>query len=242
MKHAFGEIPSEVQRLNKRLMLTKYRSIESKEFALHGLLRRVDVIQRCITNVFGLISPFESNRPSDEQRDDALINLHAHVFNVFGAMHNLAWIWVIEKNVRDKKGKSIPVNHVGLSINHKDVFESLPDAVKTHVHNISGWSENIESFRHSLAHQVPFYIPPYIIQQHDADQYNKLEQLKADSVGKGDLDSYFAYMEKQDSLGQFVPVFAQSPSKSSKMMYFHANMISDIRTVFSTTHIIFDHL
>ena len=46
---------------------------------------------------------------------DLAIILQSFIFNVFGSIDNLAWIWVKEKQTRDKKGRPLRGQQVGLT-------------------------------------------------------------------------------------------------------------------------------
>jgi hypothetical protein len=81
------------------LTLTNPRAME---YARQGVPRRLKVLARCITNVFTGIPPERNELPSRDALPDATINIQSFVFNVFGAVDNLAWYGCIrtDKNVR----------------------------------------------------------------------------------------------------------------------------------------------
>jgi hypothetical protein len=58
-----------------------------------------------------------------------MINIQAFVFNVFGSIDNLAWIWVQEKSLAKEDGSAIPSAWVGLrSISIHPVFFTVDRA------------------------------------------------------------------------------------------------------------------
>ena len=80
------------------------------EYARHGFVRRLGTLKRCIENVYSIYPPERFDKPSRDECLDLAINLQSFVFNVFGCLDNLAWIWVNERAVRDKRGNTtVPV-------------------------------------------------------------------------------------------------------------------------------------
>jgi len=84
-----------------------FRNATAKEYATHGFPRRVKMLVRCVHRVFDLLPPESKEIPSDDARTDATVYIQAFVFNVFGAIDNLAWIWVQERDVRRPDGRPL---------------------------------------------------------------------------------------------------------------------------------------
>jgi hypothetical protein len=69
---------------------------------------------RCIKNVFEAIPPERTDRPSRDELTDATISIQSFIFNVFGAVNNLAWIWMAENGQKRRDGTPIRDAYVGL--------------------------------------------------------------------------------------------------------------------------------
>jgi len=63
--------------------------------------------------------------PTGDILANATINIQAFVFNVFGSVGNLAWIWVREKRVTKEDGSPLPDKWVGLGKKNKSVRRSF---------------------------------------------------------------------------------------------------------------------
>jgi hypothetical protein len=100
-------------------------SDRAREFAREGFSRRVTLMAYCIQNVFAILPPEQDAVPTREQNTDATINIQAFTINVFGALDNLAWIWVCEKSVTDKTGAPLPNKFVGLGRRNTQVRRSF---------------------------------------------------------------------------------------------------------------------
>src|ERR1700724_2202963 len=88
-------------------------NVKSCEYVLHGFLRRLGTLQRCIENVYSIYPPERSDIPSRNECIDLAINLQSFIFNVFGCIDNLAWIWVKEKQVNDSRGRLLRDQQIG---------------------------------------------------------------------------------------------------------------------------------
>ena len=84
------------------------------EYARHGFVRRLGTLKRCIENVYSIYLPERIDRPSRNECLDLAINLQSFIFNVFGCIDNLAWVWVKEKDIRDKQSRPLRSQKVGL--------------------------------------------------------------------------------------------------------------------------------
>lgn len=114
-REELARVPGKQAVLQARFLLHPFKEVRAREFAHHGFVRRTATLARSVANVFALIPP-ERIAPLDDQdvRHDAEINIQAAVFSAFAAVDNLAWIWVIEKDVRQRNGEKIPHEWVGL--------------------------------------------------------------------------------------------------------------------------------
>jgi hypothetical protein len=90
-------IDAKLNHLIEKYFLLALKDSGAREFATHGYTRRLKVMVRCIDNVFRMIPPDRVGLPSRDELLDATINIQSFVFNVFGSIDNLAWIWVPEK-------------------------------------------------------------------------------------------------------------------------------------------------
>jgi hypothetical protein len=92
------------QRALPHYALLNLSNPRAKEFATQGYPRRLKVMVRCMDNVFTTIPPDRETLPSRDELSDATLNIQSFVFNVFGSIDNLAWIWVSEKGQKRADG------------------------------------------------------------------------------------------------------------------------------------------
>jgi hypothetical protein len=91
-----------------------YRSALGAEYAQHGYSRRMSTLARCVNRVFRLLPPEEEGLPDGENLTDAVINIQTFVFNTFGALDNLANIWINERGVTKTNGLALSPSQIGL--------------------------------------------------------------------------------------------------------------------------------
>ena len=162
---------------------------------------------------------------------DAEINIQAFVFNIFGCIDNLAWIWTEEKNLTTKDGMRIHHTKVGLGKDKKIIRNSFSADFQLYLDTLQPWLENLENFRHALAHRIPLYIPPYNISPSKAAEYQALEDRKSAAIKRLDLVENERLSVEQMSLVKFIPCMTHSFEENSKIVVFHAQLLADFNTI-----------
>ena len=209
----------------------EFRNDQAKEFVCHGLCRRMSLMTRCIEKVFEVLPPDCQDVPDSDVIHDVTVHLQAFVFNTYGCLDNLAHIWILENNVKEENGRPIRREWVGLGRKNKAVWASLPEVFTDYLLEIGDWYDNVENFRHALAHRIPLYIPPGYLTDEKAAEYNDIQIGINDAVGERDFEAAERLEHEQAALLSFHPIATHSFDENSKMLYFHAQMLSDFHTV-----------
>ena len=209
----------------------KVNNPRAVEYARQGVPRRLKVLARCIINVFTGIPPERDELPSRDALSDATINIQGFVFNVFGAVDNLAWVWMHEIGQKRRDGTPIPDKHIGLGPKNASVRATLSKEFQDYLVTLDKWFEHLADLRHALAHRIPLYIPPYVIQQKDHAAYRELEVKMTEAATKLDLSEYDRLAGEQMKLGRFRPWVQHSFEENAKPVVFHAQMLADFNTI-----------
>lgn len=134
---------------------TRLSNQQAQEFLLHGASRRLQILNRCIENIFSVYPPSRTESLRHDELVDICINLHAFFVDLFGIFDNLAWVFVHEKGV------SLRGLQVGL---YKDATQALlTDRFREYLNSvtIAHWHNyHLREFRDALVHRIPLYIPP----------------------------------------------------------------------------------
>jgi hypothetical protein len=218
--------------LQERCLGHNFRNERAKEFACHGLSRRLSVLVRCIHNTFGIMPPELEGPPTTDALHDTEIQVQAFVINVFGCLDNLAWIWVEERNVKNpKNGEDLRPGLVGLRPKYEIVMGSLDVDVREYLRSMDGWFEYIENYRHALAHQIPLYIPPFGPRPGCEGRYRELDAAITDHILRGDLAELEALRRGRDEQILFQPYIMGSFTSGTKPMPFHWQILCDFKTI-----------
>jgi hypothetical protein len=79
-------------------------------------------------------------RGDTEELSDATINVQSFVFNVFGALDNLAWIWMEEHGQKRADGTPIPDGHIGLGPKNTSVRATFSTDFQTYLATLDNGS------------------------------------------------------------------------------------------------------
>jgi hypothetical protein len=217
-----------------------YSKSKSEEIGRHGIGRRLRLLNHLAHRIFETI-PLDEGSPNEEALLDATAFLQAFTINIFGLLDNLAWLWVVEANIRKLDGKPLPKGKIGLHPVEKYelVRASFPQGVVAHLNKAAGWFEYLEDYRHSLAHRIPFYIPPKQLNKTQSEEYKQLNDKFASLLASGDIVNAYACFAGHSAIGSFQPVIMHSYFEEAKPVLFHGQVICDLWTVHDLTIQIF---
>ncbi len=230
----------------ERLIIAMTQCTLSNKFAAEviaqGFGRRVRLLIRCIENIFEYIPPERLDDPTEEERQDCVINLQAFVWNVFGCLDNLALAWVHEKQIKDGAEELKPVE-IGLRKKNKAVWKSLPQKVRQYLDTKESreWFTSLDNYRHALAHRVPLYVPPAVVMPSNtvALELNRKWQEARDRFDPDEMERLDDELRK---LRLFRPWMKHSYEEKSEEIEFHVRTLFDLKKVEDIGLLMFDAL
>jgi hypothetical protein len=200
---------------------------KAKEYAMHGVGRRLGIIKRCVINIYAIF-PLERDSFLDRNElSDIAINLHAFYVNIFGLLDNLAWVYVHE-NGKAATLKKWQINLFGdeIKIFFGSAFREYLSAER-----LTEWYDNfLKDFRDSLAHRIPLYVPREaltLVQQEEVADINK---RIAEAYKLLDFELISKLQDDADNIGNPCPAFLHAVGES-KSIFLHAQVITDFKTV-----------
>jgi hypothetical protein len=211
----------------------KLKSEKSREYLTQGVCRRLNIVARCIHNIFKIFPIEKKDVLSRDDLTDLCINLHAFFVNISGIIDNLGWVFVYENDLfgSPKEGK-IDKNGVGL-FNKKTQAHLGPD-LNTYLKSdrMKTWhTEYSKNYRDALAHRIPLYVPPSALNKEEKDEYMLLEKKLWDYSSSETISQHDQIREKQSQLGRACLFFTHSFSEESKFVFLHAQVIADFMTI-----------
>jgi hypothetical protein len=219
--------------LQQRYMEYNFRNEQAKEFARHGFSRRLGTLVRCIDNTFCAIPPELDGVPTSHQTEDVTIQVQAFSFNVFGCLDNLAWVWVLERNITKPDGMPLPPEWIGLRTVNKAVRDSLGQELRSCLESedFSAWFKYLEDYRHALAHRIPLYVPPFSIAPDNESKLSDLEQSIWSLVKQRKAAEVQAQKMERERLKFFQPCIMHSWTGQARPIFFHTQMLTDFKTI-----------
>jgi hypothetical protein len=224
-------IAEQYQALASAYVCHSYKDSRAREFATQGFSRRLKTLVRCIDIVFEKIPPTRNSLPSEDERTDAVIAIQAFVFNLFGSIDNLAWIWVHEKKVTNKDGLPLRPTLVGLGPRNVLVRDSLPATFRAYLDSLQQWFEHLEDYRHALAHRIPLYIPPYVVHPSNEQAYRDLIVRQDEALDRGAAEDYELLSIELTKVVKFRPWISHSFEERSTPVAFHPQLLVDFKTL-----------
>ncbi len=201
-----------------------------KEHLLHGVSRRINVINKSMENIFRDFSP-ATTRPLDKEVIyDVQINLHAYVMSLYGIFDNWAWAFVYNHELLEKVGGK---HGVGLFRENTTKYLSKPLRDYLSTETMINWHEKyLKSYRDALAHRIPLYIPPAEFTPEEGELYNQLESEKLTLIKNMDWQRLDEVYEEQAKIGGPSFVFLHSyEEEPPKPVLFHPQLLCDGATI-----------
>jgi len=208
-----------------------YRTDRGKEFATQGFLRRLGTLRRCIKNIFRYLPPELQGIPSEDDLADTTIALQAFVFNVFGCLDNLTWVWVEERDLKKPDGSPLPRNWVGIGSKCVTVRNSFSQDFRAYLAERQNWFAHLEDYRNALAHRIPLYIPPYCVKPENQARYQELERLITRDALAGNENSEREHRVELETLKFFRPWMKHSYEENSPIGTIHPQILADFNTI-----------
>lgn len=231
MMEAFSSIDERYNTLREDLIVRNYRTTRGQEFAVHGFCRRLHTLSLTTRHVFEMLPPDIEGVPQKEVLDDVTIQVQAFVFNVFGAIDNLAWCWFYEKGPTRENGKAVPASWIALSPENKFLVPTLSQPFQEHITELKTWFDVIEGYRHGLAHRIPLYIPPYAIPAEKIAEHHDLDAKVLDALSRHAWDEMEKHEAAQLAMHVFHPEMMHSFEEGASSVSFHPQMLSDFGLV-----------
>lgn len=212
-----------------RLITLPLNNEEAKVLAQQGFGRRIIIIHRCIENIFRIYPLDADHKPNLDELSDLDINLQAFIFNVYGALDNLAWVWVKEKNIVNEENQ--PLSKWDIGFKSTTIRKSFSLKFQEYLQNKDDWFDHIKEFRHALAHRIPPYVPPFKLTSYEYQKWQKLEEERSKAQEQQEYNEYIQLSNEITNLGTFIPAMLNLHSKGLEGMMFHPQIIVDWKTV-----------
>lgn len=236
----YEELLKEFHKLSKSIVVQgqALTNARVKEHVLHGVGRRIFVLRRAVENIFTFFSPGTTALLKRDTLYDVQINLHAFTMNLYGVFENCAWAFVVFHDLEQDIG-----NRLGISLFKTKTKEYLPESLKFYLNSsvTVKWHKYLKSYRDSLAHRIPLYIPPANFTDEDTKKYKSLEKEQMECFSKfanGDenstvIDRAEEISQELEAIGSPSPFFLHSLTEDNteEPIFMHLQLIIDSKAI-----------
>lgn len=220
-----------VQKRRDNLFLALYplelRNPQARRILEQGVMRRISLLSRATIELFDILPPTFVGIPPKATIDLATLLIQANIVNTYGLLDCWAHVWALEFDVRCKKNKPLRNENIGIGKTKRQFRNSLTGGLRELIELREPWIQQLSSYRHSLAHRIPLYIPPNMVDPKNADEYNRLQTawyLSLDRKERQDLK------EKMDNLSHFKAMIAYDLDEDDPV-FFHPQLLINFITV-----------
>ncbi|MBU2524917.1 hypothetical protein KKG71_07025 [Patescibacteria group bacterium] len=222
LKERYLNLVTKIFRLSENLKEEK-----AKEYLFHGVARRLDVIERCVENIYSIFPLERETLLNREELKDVDINLHAFFINIFGLLDNLAWVLIHEKRLKINK------KSVGLYIDKAQACFEKEFRDYLNLDRMKKWhNEYLKNYRDALSHRIPLYVPPKTLTSEQKNHTDFIDKQLNDSIKLRDYNAMNKLHNQDDEIGSPCPFFIHSISEEeSRYVVLHAQVITDFKTV-----------
>jgi hypothetical protein len=203
---------------------------QAREYMLHGVGRRLWLLQRCVDNMFRLFPASRVEKLSDDDRLDLEINLHAFLINTYGIIENIA-LAVAYENALVGDDCERKLNAKKVSLFSRRFRRLLNPQLHSYLsgQTLGNWyRQYAKNYRDALAHRIPPYVPPAAVND---DEEQRFKNLEREMQAERDPSRIEALQQEQARLGTSNPLFVHSFSEKANFVYLHPQLIADFRTV-----------
>lgn len=207
---------------------TSLKEKRAKEYLLHGVGRRLRIINRCLKNISSIFPPEREDLLNSDELADVNINLHAFFINIYGVLDNLAWVVIHEKKLASQVNKrDVGLFSKKMKGHYSTEFQKYLDSDL-----MKKWADqHLINYRDALAHRIPLYVPPKSLTTEQIELENQIEEKIQESLESYDFDLVDRLSEEKKVLGSVVPYFTHSLTENEVYTNIHFQILADSNTI-----------
>lgn len=208
------------------------------EHLRYGVGRRLAILRRSISKIFEIFPPDSTTPLGTDSISDVQINLHGFIINLSGIFDNLAWAF--------KYRHDLPIHQNSVGLFRRETIAFLPSQIRDDLasEDLQQWQRDyLKSYRDSLAHRIPVYVPPGVLNEGEGRRWNEIEALERQAVADGNIHQALNYSETKRTIGRPAFFFLHSDHEGapSRAIALHPQILSDAVTVIEFCDVFFDH-
>ncbi len=185
-----------------------YKTDKGYKYANHGVLVRLNLLQKCINNIFNLYPPNKNEKLNNEELDNINIFLHSFVINTSAIFDSIAWHLYEEEKTKTTNLINIDI---GIDKNKfkKQILEKDSKYQKL-IDNLVKYKDKLKrqkKIRDSLVHRIPLALRPgylskenYILYKQEMKKIIKTNDKETNNQTKNLIKGFNNYRNKKKML------------------------------------------
>jgi hypothetical protein len=190
----------------------KLTNENAKTYMKHGAGRRLSMTFHAYRHISMITDPTRTQPLTHDEQQDLSRDLNVLYMHTRGVLDNFAWSLLHERHPDIASGMN-PYD-VGLfSPKYRakcSCFSEIDKDIDAH----KDWNKDVKDRRDPVAHRIPLYIPPSLLNEQEGEAYKRLWERYGQEIAELKLDDAGNTMEQMDRIGRFVPHFLHDPSKA----------------------------
>jgi hypothetical protein len=216
-----------------------FKKLRAEQFSREGFVRRLNYLDHAMCRLADIYPPNLTKASRGRVRDAELL-VQSFVMNVFGAIDNLAWVWVLERGITRPNGTQLRRAEVVFDGPQSRILvESLTPALNAVVSDASDWFKALRTYRDGVAHQIPIYIPR-LLNEEEAQKSAILSVSIHKAISARNHKLMGDLLDERNNLGDYGAFMALSGEQSPMML--HPQMVCDLATVVNFGETLFSEL
>ena len=211
----------------------------AEQFLREGFVRRLSYLEHAMFRLADIYPPNLVKASRDTVRDAELL-VQSFVMNVFGAIDNLAWVWVLERGVTRPDGQELSRTEVVFyGPRARTLLASLTPALGAVINDSGEWFKALRTYRDGVAHQIPIYIPR-LLNNDEAEKSARLGVAIDEAITARNLRLMSELLDERNHLGHYGAFMALNGEQLPMML--HPQMVCDLATVVNLGETLFSEL
>lgn len=216
-----------------------FKNPRAEQFSREGFVRRLNYLEHVMNRLAEIYPPNLDDASRDTVRDAEML-VQSFVMNVFGAIDNLAWVWVLERRVKRPNGKELSPSQIVFDGRQAGTLvDSLTPKLIEVVDKSRDWFKALRAYRDGVAHQIPIYIPRLL----NDDERERSERLRVaidKAIAANNRSLLGELLDELHSLGDYGALMALSGAHVPIKL--HPQTVCDLATVVELGETLFAEL
>jgi uncharacterized protein YozE (UPF0346 family) len=192
------------------------RNEKAHHYMIYGAGRRLNMIFYAYRNLILTATPQRVSPLSYEEQLRLCLDVNIIYMNIPGVLDNFAWAFLYEK----EPGAIQSLSRMEISLFSRKFrlllsFSKIEEEISSH----DSWNKDVKNRRDPVAHRIPLYVPPSILNQNEADSYKQLCGEYLENIQEVAFEKADANFEELNHIGRFLPHFVHDPEQGPIPIY-----------------------